>query len=73
MGKMKKSIKVIVAAITVLLLIYLICVLCAWLGGEAISLDFLIKLLFQWLVGVVIAIIICAVTSGLVSWTLKDE
>ena len=34
MGKMKKSIKVIVAAITVLVLIYFICVLCAWFVGH---------------------------------------
>ena len=73
MGKMKKAIKIIVTAVIVLVLVYLILVLCAWLGGEVISLDFLIKLLFQWFVGVVIAIIICSVISGLVSWTLKDE
>lgn len=70
---MNQSFKFIIAIITILVLIYLIVIGLAWLGGEAISLDFLIETLKIQFIAVVLAIIIIGVASGLCMWVSKDD
>ena len=70
---MNQSFKFIIAIITILVLIYLIIIGLAWLGGEAISLDFLIETLKIQFIAVVLAIIIIGVASGLCMWVSKDD
>lgn len=70
---MKQSFRFIIAITTILVLIYLIIIALAWLGGEAISLDFLIEILKIQFIAVVLAIIIIGVTSGLCRWVSKDD